>query len=87
MKPTKWTKRKLTQSELSAQKLWRNATGQRSKIVEALMSCDHYMNRDAMHKRLDRRLDAIERQEAKATSRFPEVEESFTMFTDTIVID
>ena len=86
MKATKWVTHKLSASEKKAQAIWRRSTSQHTAIVEALMSCDHCMTRDAMHKRLDRRLDAIERQQDTARKLFPEVAQSFTMYTDTITI-
>lgn len=84
MKKTKWVKHKFSKDELAAQKIWRRATGEHTKLVEALMSCDHYMSRDDMHKRLDRRLDAIDRGKDRAAKMFPDVSESFTMATGTI---
>jgi len=85
MKQTKWANRKFTPAEKKARAMWRQALKEKSEIVQALKSCDHYMTREDMHKRLDRRLDAIKRRQVKATETFPEVGESFTVATDTIV--
>ncbi len=84
MKKTKWATHKFTARESAARAKYRRAEEQRSDIVEALKSCDHYMSREAMHKRLDRRLDTIERMQASAKELFSEVGESFTVATMTI---
>jgi hypothetical protein len=86
MKETKWVKHKLSDNEKKAQAIWRRAEKERGELVDALKSCDYFMGREGMHKRLDRRLDAIERSKARAAEMFPEVEESFTMFTGTITL-
>jgi hypothetical protein len=84
MKKTKWVDHKFTKDEKRAQGIWRRAEKQRSEIVQALKSCDHYMSREDMHKRLDRRLDAIEKMKHRARDIFPEISESFTMYRGTI---
>ncbi len=86
MKKTKWADHKFTRQERDARAKWRRADGQRSQIVNALMSCDHYMSRGDMHKRLDRRLDVIEKTQASARELFPEVGESFTIASMTISV-
>ena len=86
MRKTKWASHKFTADEKKAQRLWRRSESQRSDIVEALKSCDHYMSREDMHKRLDRRMDAIEKMQSRAREMFPEVKESFTMATMTVTI-
>jgi len=78
---TKWATHHFTKPEREAQKVWRRADKQLSEIVQALKSCDHYMSREDMHKRLDRRLDSIERMQTKAQGMFPDVRDSFTMAT------
>ncbi len=81
MKTGKYVGHKFTKQELEAQRVWRRSDRQRSEIVEALKSCNHFMSRKAMHKRLDRRMDAIERMQKRAKELFPEVDESFTIAT------
>lgn len=86
MKAGKYAKHKFTNQELEAQRIWRRADKQRSEIVNALKSCNHYMSREDMHKRLDRRLNTIERMRNKAKGLFPEVAESFTIATMEIAL-
>jgi len=86
MKAGKYVGHKFTKQELEAQRIWRRASGQRSDIVNALKSCSHYMSRKAMHIRLDRRLDAIEKMESRAKEMFPEVSDSFTIATMEIAL-
>ena len=86
MRKTKWASHKFSADETNARHIWRRAEIERSEIVQALKSCDHFMSRDDMHKRLDRRLDAIERSMTRAQSIFPDVEESFTVAKMTVTL-
>ena len=86
MKAGKYAGHKFIKQELEAQKIWRRSDKQRSEIVEALKSCNHFMSREDMHKRLDRRMDTIERMQKRAKELFPEVEESFTIATMEIAL-
>ena len=86
MKQTKWANHEFTAQERQARGKWRRAQEQRSDIVNALKSCDHYMSREDMHKRLDRRLDTMERMQNSARELFPEVGESFTIATIAITV-
>ena len=80
-KAGKFVGHKFSKQERDAQRIWRRSESERSDIVQALKSCDHYMSRENMHKRLDRRMNAIERAQERARSLFPEVDESFTIAT------
>ncbi len=82
----KYADHKFTKQELEAQGVWRRSESQRSEIVQALKSCDHYMSREDMHKRLDRRMNAIERMQKRAKELFPEVDQSFTIATMEIAL-
>lgn len=79
MKAGKYANHKFNKQELNAQRIWRQADGQQSEIVNALKSCDFYMSREDMHKRLDRRLNTIKRIRNRAEGLFPDVAESFTI--------
>lgn len=81
MKAGKYVGHKFTKQERDAQKIWRRADSQQLEIVNALKSCNFYMSREDMHKRLDRRLDTIEKMRNRAKAMFPDVDESFTIAT------
>lgn len=81
MKPGKYVGHKFTKQELDAQRIWKRANKQQFEIIEALKSCDFYMSREAMHKRLDRRMDTIEKMRNRAEGMFPDVAESFIIAT------
>ncbi len=84
MKKTKWATYKFNAGEKAARAKWRQAQDQRCRIIDGLMLVTIYNSRKQMHERLDRRLDTIEKMEAAAKELFPEVDESFTVATDTI---
>lgn len=86
MKAGKYADQKFTSDQAKARRIWQRTRKQRSEIVEALKSCDFYMTREQMHTRLDRRLDAIDRQQSKAKDLFPDVDESFTIAYMTISV-
>ncbi len=86
MKAGKYVGHKFTKQELEARKIWLLANKQQSEIVEALKSCDFYMSREAMHKRLDRRMDTIERMRGRAKSLFSDVAESHIIGTMEIAL-
>ena len=81
MKTTKWADHKFSQQELHAQKIWRRCQTQRSELNDALKIINWGSNRDDLHTALDRRLNAIEKGEVRATLEFPEVGQSFTIAT------
>ncbi len=84
MKKTKWATYKFNAGEKAARAKWRHAQEQRVRITEGLMLVPINITRKKLHERLDRRLDTIEKMEAAAKELFPEVDESFTVATDTI---
>ena len=86
MKAGKYVGHKFTKQEREAQRIMRRADKQQSEIVQALKSCNFYMSREEMHKRMDRRMDAIEKMRSRARELFPEVEESFTIATMEIAL-
>ena len=75
--PTKWAGKKLTKDQQKAQRKWRRAVSELVELHEILHTTI-FRDRKHLHERLDRRLDAIERQKNTARELFPEVEESFT---------
>ena len=76
--PTKWAGKKLTKDQQKAQRKWRRADCELVKL-HSILHTTIFRDRKHLHERLDRRLDAIERQKNTARELFPEVEESFTI--------
>jgi len=86
MKAGKYAKHKFTKQEREARLIWKRANKQQFEIIEALKSIDFYMSRKAMHKRLDRRMDTIERMRNRAEKLFPDVAESHIIATMEIAL-
>ena len=80
MQKTKWTDHKFTTDEIKAQRIYRRGTESLSEINNALKCGAWTQDREQLHKRLDQRLDAIDKGAARAKDIFPEVDKSFTMY-------
>ena len=79
MKPGKYVNHKFTADQKKARTIWKRADKELFAINDALMMIPLVDDRQDLHARLDRRLDAIEKGYAKAKELFPEVNESFTI--------
>ena len=66
-----------------ARSFWRRASEQECGLRDGLMICD-MPNRAECHKKLDKRLDQIERLRNTATELFSDVSESFTIASGTL---
>lgn len=79
-KYTKWHKHKFTDRQKKARRMWATASEYYFELVDALKtSPDGQMTREQFHEKLDKVLDAIERNRTGAIELFPEVKESFTI--------
>jgi hypothetical protein len=78
IRKTKWASYRFSTTEKKARATWREADKQYFAIVDALRTMN-MPSREELHKRLDRRLDVIEKMRASAREQFPEVDESFTI--------
>ena len=83
MKPGKWVGHHFNDAQKNARATWNRASKQKVLITDALYICD-WRSRAELHKRLDQRLDEIERLQAKALKLFPDVDESFTVASQLI---
>ena len=84
MRQTKWATHKFTKDEKRAQSIWRRCDQERLEINQALKIITWDASRKELHARLDRRLDTIEKGQARAQEMFPQVGESFTVAKMTI---
>lgn len=84
MKPGKYANHKFTKEQKRARAIWDRAHKEQLAIHEALMVITWGNSREELHARLDRRLDAIERGQARAREIFPDVSESYTISSFTI---
>ena len=83
MKPGKYVGHKFNTDQKKARAFWRRATEQECGLRDGLMIID-IPNRAECHKKLDKRLDQIERLRNTALDLFPDVGESFTVASMTI---
>ncbi len=81
---TKWANHKFTRAEQDARKRWRKAQTLENDLFHVLKIPLGGLDRDRLHKALDRRLDDIERIRNGAKEMFPEVDESFTIARDVL---
>ena len=92
MKQTKWATYKFSADEKKARAKWRRAQENVNDINDALRqyptaSLEKFVEQRAeLHKRLDKRLDVIEKTIASAKNLFPEVDQSFTVATGRITL-
>lgn len=84
MQKTKWATHEFTKDQKKARAIWRRAEKQYFALFDALMLGAIERDRKALHKALDRRLDAIDKAKTRATEIFPEVGESFTVASMTV---
>ena len=84
MKPGKYVGHKFTKDQKRARWIWKRYREQEFAINDALMVITLGETRQALHDRLDRRLDTIAKGKARAEEMFPEVCESFTIASMTI---
>lgn len=81
MKPGKYAKHTFTTDQNKARALWRRSDNELSAINDALKIIPLVSDHKALHARLDRRLDAIEKRRVRAKTLFADVDESFTIFS------
>ncbi len=86
MKAGKYVDHKFTQDQKKARMLWRLSNKEICEINDALKIITWGSTRKAMHDRLDRRLDTIEKRQASAKALFSDVENSFTIATMDIAL-
>ena len=79
--PGKYKDTKFTVTQERARRIWQRSDKYLHEIMAALMTCNYTLDREYLHKRLDRRLDVIEDQRKTAKDLFPEVNESFTIYS------
>ena len=84
MERTKWGAHTFTETETKARKQWQHTWKRQVELLEALHACAIPASRDEWHAKLDRELDKIDRVQSLARAAFPEVENSFTIATETI---
>ena len=85
MKKGKWVGVKLTDDQRKAKGIWERQQAKRSRLADALMLPGIVPDRAECHANLDRLLDGIEKGEQRARDLFPEVAESFTIATMTLI--
>ncbi len=82
MEKTKWAgKTNWTPDQKRARRIWRRTDESELAICNGLRIPGITRDRVALHKRLDVRLDQIEKRRAEAIELFPEVDGSFTIMT------
>jgi hypothetical protein len=85
-KYTKWHKYPFTADQKTARRMWTTASEYYFELVDALKtSPDGRRTRKQFHEKLDKVLDAIERNRTGAIELFPEVQQSFTIAETTLV--
>ena len=86
MKPGKYVNHNFTADQKHARMLWRQSDEQIVEINNALKIITWGTTREAMHERLDARLDTILKRQERAKGLFPDVENSFTIASMTMPI-
>ena len=83
LKPGKYVNHKFNADEKKARAFWRRAMEQETGLCAGLMLI-YQPDRAECHKKLDKRLDQIDRLRSKAKELFPDVGNSFTIASGTI---
>ena len=83
MKKTKWNGYAFNADQKKARAIHKKACQEYQELLTGL-KCIHGRERQKLHDRLDSRLDSIERRQKLAIDIFPEVDNSFSMYTMTI---
>lgn len=86
MTPGKYVNHKFTADQRRARAIWDRAHKEQLAINDALMVINWGSTREELHARLDRRLDVIERSQARAREIFPDVSESYTIASGVLVL-
>ena len=73
-----------TEEQIQARRYWKQASESLDCIVNGLVAPTINPTRENLHKKLDLRLDRIEKLENKARTLFPDVQKSFTIATYTL---
>lgn len=84
MQKGKYVDTKFTADQKKARAIWTRAREQETALMDGLMLIHPNHSRKELHRRLDKRLDQIERLRAKAEDLFSDVDESFTIASLTL---